>query len=808
MPPYFHEYDAIARVAAGRVEPVLSAVAGRFVGANPPQLPVYRVHSRRGFKRLADCRYDMDLARRWPDLTPGQFVYVWGMLWCEQEGETPFSVSCYSPVKVYVNGALAFQSNLNDDVFPDRKAFFRAKTGKGRNDIVLEFTAAGTGCGGVFGTGSVKGAPLHFLNPTPEGRGCEGWVYSGPQANRWDRLPGAVEGERWGGSRGSGKREDAENVGNAENAKNHENCQNLVGMNQGCIYGAWHPQDRWSPQELEAGCFARLFGSEAKPGDKVFAWCKLETRKFPAADVRIAGHYEGAATVYIDGRPVFRGMEERGRFGIVLRGVDYGIHDLVVESVCEGGGNWGFGIDEVRELEQGDTGEASGEGAGAIATAQATEYRRAPKATPAFARRNRVRLLRPYPVEGMTETWLYAGPFSGENAPQAAAATVMDTLLGRGEEATFWRIDRPDCWIRPFTESPLYGRWNYPLGVTLYGLLKTGRVLKFPHFTQYAAEHIEQCSKLHEYALWDRDRYGAPGINHQLAMIDSLDDCGSFGAAMLEANKLRPIRGAAEAAAHIARYISHVQDRLSDGTLYRARGTTDFMKDTLWCDDLYMSTPFLSKYYELTGEEACLEDAAAQFLRYKERLFMPELQIMHHVYDMKFGRPNGVAWGRGNGWVVFSLAELLSAMPERHALHPELLAFYRELCQGYLRLQGKNGLWHQVLTEPDSYEEASCTSMFIYAFARGVRRGWLEETEAYLESALRGWRGLTESCIDKDGNVYGVCRGSGYSFNKYYYKDELTWRLNDTHGIGIVLLAGIEALQLLGGREVAGFGEC
>ncbi|MDU5950213.1 MAG: hypothetical protein E6Z15_24535, partial [Paenibacillus macerans] len=243
MPPYFHEYDAIARVAAGRVEPVLSAVAGRFVGANPPRPPVYRVHSRRGFKRLADCRYDMDLARRWPDLTAGQFVYVWGMLWCEQEGETPFSVSCYSPVKVYVNGALAFQSNLNDDVFPDRKAFFRAKTGKGRNDIVLEFTAAGTGCGGVFGTGSVKGAPLHFLNPTPEGRGCEGWVYSGPQANRWDRLPGAVEGERWGGSRGSGKREDAENVGNAENAKNHENCQNLVGMNQGCIYGAWHPQD-------------------------------------------------------------------------------------------------------------------------------------------------------------------------------------------------------------------------------------------------------------------------------------------------------------------------------------------------------------------------------------------------------------------------------------------------------------------------------------------------------------------------------------------------------------------------------------
>lgn len=745
MSAYFHEGEAIARIAAGRIEPVLSAVAGRYTGAHPPQPPVYRVHSRRGFRRLADCRYEMNLARRWPELSPGQFVYVWGMLWGEQEGETPFAVSCYSPVKIYVNGGLAFQSNLNDDVFPDRKAFFRAKTKKGRNDIVLEFTAVGTGCGGVFGTGSVKGAPLHVLNPTPERYGCEGWVYSEPQPEPWDRS------------------------------------------NQ--VFDRWYPQDRWSPHELKAGCFTRLFGPEAGPGDKAFAWCKLETLRFPAGSVRIAGRYEGGVTVYVDGRPVFRGAEERGRIDFTLRGIGYGTHDLVVESVC-GGGNWGFAIDEAREAE--DTGEAARmDGAGDDPNDG----------------RDRVRLIKPYPVEGMTETWLFAGPFSGGKAPEAAKVTVMDALLGQGEEATFWRLDRPDSWVRPFTESPLYGRWNYPLGVTLYGLLQTGEVLDAPHFVQYAAGHIEACSKLHAYALWDRDRYGAPGINHQLAMIDSLDDCGSFGAAMLEANKLRPIRGAAETAAHIARYIGRGQDRLPDGTLYRARGTTDFMQDTLWCDDLYMSTPFLSKYYELTGDEAYLEDAAAQFLRYKEKLLMPELGIMHHVYDMKFGMPNGVAWGRGNGWVVFSLAELLSVMPGQHVLRPDLLAFYRELGQGYLRLQGTSGLWHQVLTDPESYEEASCTSMFVYAFARGVRQGWLKEPEAYLDAAVRGWRGLTENCIDKYGNVYGVCRGSGYSFNKYYYKDELTWQLNDTHGIGIVLLAGIEVAKLLRGKEAGGDGE-
>jgi hypothetical protein len=55
---------------------------------------------------------------------------------------------------------------------------------------------------------------------------------------------------------------------------------------------------------------------------------------------------------------------------------------------------------------------------------------------------------------------------------------------------------------------------------------------------------------------------------------------------------------------------------------------------------------------------------------------------------------------------------------------------------------------------------------------------------------------LTRKSIDKKGNVYGVCGGSAYSFTSEYYKKDLQTRLNDTHGIGIVLLAGIEVMKL------------
>ncbi|WP_375708412.1 glycoside hydrolase family 88/105 protein [Paenibacillus albidus] len=754
LPDYFPEQESIVKVAGGRIEPVLAAVAGRHIGAHPPQLPVYRVHSRRGFRRLEDCRYVMDLGERLPELADGQFVYVWGKLWSTLEADAPFSISCYSPVKLNINGREVFRSNLNGDVFPDRRTYFRAKLEPGWNHFMLEFVATGTGCGGIFGTGSVKGAPLHFLAPTAERSGSEGWIYSAPQQERWTVWPGQrrdrAEGNAAAGVPASGPQAAAPYTAAGAAAARAGAAEAELAAR--C---PWYPSSLWSRSEQEDGNFSRIFG--CVPGATAFAWCKLapgqgETR------LRLRCRGTAAIAVYVDGALVAAAKPEAGG-GLELPPLRLGGgRDLLVESVC-GGEGWGFALEEL-----------PGTGPG--------------------------RLMLPYPVEGSADPWLYLGPFTAPDVPEAAELTTMVTLFGEGAESTFWRVDQPDGWVRPFLESALYGRWNYPLGVTLYGLLRTGAALDEPHYNEYAQRHIELCTSLHQYALWDRDQYGAPGINHQLALMDSLDDCGSFGAAMLTAHKQRPLRGAEQAAADIAAYITSVQARCEGGALYRTRGTTDFMQETMWCDDLYMSTPFLSKYYEQTGDMAYLEDAASQFLLYKQRLFQPELGIMHHVYDYKFNKPNGVAWGRGNGWVIFSLAELLGVMPGDHRMRPELLDFFHKLSEGYLRLQDAQGLWHQVLTDCESYAEASCTSMFIYAFARGVRCGWLPDPEPYIASALKGWEGLARYCIDRQGNVYGVCRGSGYSFNKLYYKEELTWQFNDTHGIGIVLLAGIEVLKL------------
>ena len=712
---YFPAEQSSYMVFQGDIEKTLELIANRYIGSQPKHPWVYRASHRGAFRRGSDYRYEMDMQSKFPEIRDGQFVYAWAKLWSEQEAELPFSVSCFGPVRLYVNGELAFRSNIQEDVFPDDRSWFRQKLRAGWNHFVLQFEKTGTGCGARFGTGSIKGFPLHFIVPSLERSGQEGWLFTPPLDQPLDHLPG-------------------EGTSEAE-----------TGI-------AWLPQATWDPKQYARGVFGRLFGDER--GHIAYAWTKLVSHLADASPIEMSGEHAGHVTVYLDSQEVYRSEHPTGRFRIRLP-ASYGAHDLLVR--CErpeaGGDLWDLSLSLPQQG---------------------------------------VSLEAPVAVQGVQTKWLYVGTFAAGEEPEPGSICRTDVLFRSVDGGTYWRVDQPHTFVRPFSETTHYGRWNYPLGVTLYGLLRTGQELGRQDYVDYVLDHIEQCTAYESYALWDKEQYGGAGIVHQLTAIDSLDDCGSFAATMLAAMECRELRGARAAADRIARYISEEQSRLADGALYRITGSTKFMIDTMWCDDLYMSTPFLTRYYELTGDRRYIDDAARQFLLYRKYLYMPEQKIMSHVYDFKFNKPTNIPWGRGNGWVLFSLAELLRVLPEDHEDREELMRFFRDLCEGYLALQGESGLWHQVLTMPESYEETSCTSMFVYAYARGIRCGWLDEREPYIAAVEKGWRGLSRLAIDKHGNIYGVCRGSGYAFSPLYYKDDLSWNLNDTHGIGIVMLAGIE----------------
>lgn len=520
----------------------------------------------------------------------------------------------------------------------------------------------------------------------------------------------------------------------------------------------WYPEMEWSDEKATKGQFERIYG--LKQNGFGFAWTKGDFTSLESHDYQFMGYSYGAITIYLEGKAIVHSSQAAAFNQKVT--IPYGERDIFIKCGCTLDG-WGFRL------------EIHGGG----------QYR------------ERINLHSPLDVKGAKDAFIYGGVFDETAEIDLNDIQTGYHLLKDSEEGdSYWRVDLPACHVRVYHENPLFGKWNYPLGVTLYGLLQTGVLLERRAIVDYVKQHIEFCTTYYQYSLWDRKQYGAAGINSQISAIDSLDDCGAFGATMLELMQQVKVGGAEAVAEAVAHYITHEQSRLQDGALYRRHTYIPLMERTMWADDLYMSVPFLCKYFRLTGEKAYIDDAARQILLFKKYLYLPDLQIMAHVYNFRYDTATGIPWGRGNGWVFFALSELLAILREDDGNRNDLLRFFNDLAKGYLKLQDADGMWHQVLTDHESYAETSCTSMFIYGFARGIRYGWLKEIKSYSTATIKAWEGLCKIAIDKNGNIYGVCKGSGYSFSAGYYRDDLSWQLNDTHGIGIVMLAGMEVDKL------------
>jgi len=521
-----------------------------------------------------------------------------------------------------------------------------------------------------------------------------------------------------------------------------------IGMSEKDFDKKLYPVINWSDDEMKKGQLTRMFGTPN--GQYAVGYTKVFADDINNTTHKFTLDTKGETVVYIDKKEVFKTKGGKETFEATL---PLGTYDIYVKCIC-GGNDWGYTLE-----------------------CDTVEFESAAR------------------VKGTDDVWMYIGTFI--NDFEFPFDTASDMLHIVGEPATYWRLDAPDTFVRPYNENTLFGRWNYPLGVTMYGLLHTAIAIGSEDIKNYIKDHVQLCIDTLEYALWDKEQYGgATSIHNLLTSIDSLDDCGSFASMMLEVNKYLGLRDVKKVADYVGDYIYNHQSRLEDGTFFRKEMMHHFHNMTMWADDLYMSVPFLVRYSQFTGDQKYLDDAANQFFGFKKRLFMPEEKIMSHVYDFKYDSKTNVPWGRGNGWVVFSMTELLEVLPEDHPKRNDLIDFLNTLCEGYLALQDDEGMWHQVLNDHESYPETSCTSMFIYAFSRGIRFGWLKNPEKYVKAIYKAWKGISKTSVDSNGNVYGVCRGSEFSFIADYYKYELGWNLNDTHGTGIVMLAGIEVIRL------------
>ena len=343
-----------------------------------------------------------------------------------------------------------------------------------------------------------------------------------------------------------------------------------------------------------------------------------------------------------------------------------------------------------------------------------------------------------------------------------------------------------DAQLRP--ESP-YTDWRYWNGVLNIAMIKMGEALDEPAYIEIAIRNV--AFSFDHYRYFEARYKGEGKWTHpfgQRFITEELDDCGAMGASVIEVyrrDKQERYR------AYVDQTAAHMltrQSRMADGTFVRSFPH----KWSLWADDLYMSIVFLARMGELTGDHRYFDDAARQVIGFHRHLFDERQGLMCHCWYSDVERPGVAFWGRANGWAMVAQVDLLDRLPKDHPQRDTLLALLRRHLLGIARYQSSEGLWHQLLDKCDSYLETSCTAMFTYAVARAVNKGYIEPR--YASIAQRGWEGV-QSKIRPDGQVDGVCAGTVVSDDLVYYYRRPT-PLNDVHGIGAVLLAGAEVLEL------------
>lgn len=218
--------------------------------------------------------------------------------------------------------------------------------------------------------------------------------------------------------------------------------------------------------------------------------------------------------------------------------------------------------------------------------------------------------------------------------------------------------------------------------------------------------------------------------------LGGADDNAVNGAACGEA----ALRTGFTAAAHRQRdWLVRDAPRAADGTLFHVLDTREVWADTVW-----MVVPFLA----LTGHT---ELALAQVEGHRRRLCTGGL------YAAVFAEDTGVRrradhWGGGNGWVVGGIARALRLDP---ALRDSALpAHAREVLDACLALRRPDGLFHDVLDDPDTFVETNAAQMFAYAALTGARDGWLPPSYA---GTGRDLLAAASRRVDAGGVVRGAC---------------------------------------------------
>jgi unsaturated rhamnogalacturonyl hydrolase len=187
----------------------------------------------------------------------------------------------------------------------------------------------------------------------------------------------------------------------------------------------------------------------------------------------------------------------------------------------------------------------------------------------------------------------------------------------------------------------------------------------------------------------------------------------------------------------------------------------------IFVDNMHFDGPFFAKLYQLTGDRRYRDLAVNNILPSVQLLFDERDHLFHHFWSERLRAPNGVFWGRGQGWAMLGIIHTLEHLPGDDPAVPTLLKVFQQHSLALAASQDPSGHWHTVITDPSSYMEPSIAAFVVDGFSRGLRQGWLSDSNR--PAVDRAFAALMQS-VREDGQLESVSYETYPSLHAEHYK--------------------------------------
>lgn len=233
----------------------------------------------------------------------------------------------------------------------------------------------------------------------------------------------------------------------------------------------------------------------------------------------------------------------------------------------------------------------------------------------------------------------------------------------------------------------------------------------------------------------------------------------------------------------------------------------------MWLDGLYMAQPFYTEYAALMGIDSVFDDVVNQFVYMENHARDEKTGLLYHGWDEsgkeRWADPEtGLSkhfWARGMGWYAMALVDVLDYFPTDHPGREKLLQILNRTLTAVAKYQDpKTSVWYDIVdlgTREGNYVEASASSMFVYAMAKAVRKGYVPQKD-FQKHIDKGYAGLVKQFITPGGsdrvNINRVVTVSGLGGAKNYRDGSFEYYMsepvkpNDPKGVGPFILAASE----------------